>query len=256
MVASARAVGVQEDFHIWTDAEEVPGARVHAAGEFDPWGWLFKLVFLREQAAKLPYDYLVFLDTDHWFVRHPGDIAGRFSDVPMHITLEADLTREEGFLYWWEYPTLWFVDSMRKAGVTTPGVYAVNAGMFVVRRDAAEEVYRLADQFWGHCKRRGAIYVDEPLLSYAMHRLCSDVSRHTLEATGDFWATDLDGLYQNTLPEDRPFDFRGLYRGNSVRVRPAIVHAIRSKRLLMNHARTISADALNLKTAIALNPPD
>lgn len=248
MVESARRVGVEEDFHVWTDMDEVPGAVVHPAGQFDPWGWLFKLVFLKDEASKLPYDYLVFLDSDNWFVRHPGDLLSRLRGSPMHITLEADLVAEEGFPYWWEYPTSVFVGLMRKAGVRHEAIHAVNAGMFIVKREAVAEVYRLADEFWRQCKAHGVLYVDEPLLSYAMHRLCPETRPHTLEATRDLWATDLDGVYQSRNPADRPFQFRGLYRRRFIEVRPAIVHAIRSKRLFLSRAEKLNSHSKHARS--------
>lgn len=243
LIASARGVGVKEEFHVWTDGT-IPGAVCHPAGHFDNWGWLFKLLFLRDEVRKLSHDYMVYLDSDNWFVRHPGDVLRVVNGGPMHVTLESDLTTGDGFPYWWEYSTALFVELMRSAGVQHPGVYAVNGGMFIVHRDAIDEVYTLADQFWLHCKRHGVLYVDEPLLSYAMHRLCRTTEPHTLEATSDLWATDFHGIFKHRVPRDEPFPFRGLYRRQFFNVQPAIVHAFKSKKLLMEESvRLLKATA-------------
>ena len=171
MIDSARRVGVEEDFHVWTD-REVPGATWHPAGAFDTWGWLFKLVFLRDEIARLNYDFFVFLDADNWFVRHPGDPGRLLDGGPLHLTLDADLTRAREVPAWWEYHADTVTGSMRAAGIRHPSVYTVNAGMFVIRREAIAGVYALANRFWAFCRESGVWCVDEMLLSYAMHALC------------------------------------------------------------------------------------
>lgn len=239
LVASARAVGVTEDFHVWSDGP-VAGAIDHPAGQFDNWGWLFKLVFLRREVARLDYEFFVYLDADSWFVRHPGDPERLILDTPMHATLEADLTRAEEVDYWWDYPTSTFVALMRDAGLTQPAVYNVNGGMFILRRSAIETMYSLALGFWRHCRRRGVLCVDEPLIAYAMQMLCDTPENHTLTATHDFWATDTNGAFANRLPDGRPFRFRGFHKLHDLDVNPAIVHLVRGKAPLFDHARRLS----------------
>jgi hypothetical protein len=89
-VKSARQVGVFKDFHVWAD-RPVPGAICHESGPFEKWGCLFKLLFLRDAVGKLNYDYFVWLDTDTWFVRNPGDVLRVLKGAPLHIALESDV---------------------------------------------------------------------------------------------------------------------------------------------------------------------
>lgn len=237
-VDSARRAGVTEDFHFWTD-REVPGAICHPAGRFDNWGWLFKLVFLRREVARLDYDYFVFLDADHWFVRHPGDPGEWLQGSPMHVTLEADLAAPVEVPYWWDYPAATFVTLMRKAGVRHHAVRNVNGGMFIVRRAAIDAVYQLASGFWRFCRDQGVLWVDEPLLAYAMQILCEHPERHTLAKTHRFWATDCSGTHAHRLPDGTPFRFRGYHRQLDLEVDPAIVHLVRGKQPLYAHAREL-----------------
>jgi len=72
-IRSARQCGVFKDFHVWSD-QVVPGAICHEAGPVQRWGCLFKLTYLRDAVSKLDYEYFVWLDTDTWFVRNPGDV--------------------------------------------------------------------------------------------------------------------------------------------------------------------------------------
>lgn len=238
MIDSARAVGVREEFHVWAD-RPVPGACVHPAGAFDSWGWLFKLVFLRDEVARLDYEFFVFLDADNWFVRHPGDPGRLLNGSPMHLTLEADLTRAREVPVWWEYPADTLVTLMQAAGLPHASVYTVNAGMFVVRREAIEWVYALANRFWAFCRERGVWCVDEMLLAYAMQTLCAEPQRHRLEHTQDFWATDTNGVFADRLPDGRPFRFRGFHRLHDLELDPAIVHLIRGKTPMLAHARQL-----------------
>ena len=199
MVASARQAGVTEDFHFWTD-REVPGAICHPAGRFDNWGWLFKLVFLRRDVARLNYDYFVYLDSDNWFVRRPADPLQILGGAPMHATLEADLTRPLEVPVWWDYPASTFVNLFRRAGVRHASIHNINGGMFIESRAAIEVLYQLAAGFWRFCRDQGVLCVDEPLISYAMHMLCDHPEKHTLSRTHSFWATDANAAFHASGP--------------------------------------------------------
>ncbi len=236
MVDSARRAGVTEDFHFWTD-REVPGATCHPAGRFDNWGWLFKLVFLRRDVARLNYDYFIYLDSDTWFVRRPMDPEELLQGSPMHATLEADLTGPLEIPVWWDYPASTFVTLMRKAGVRHRAVRNVNGGMFIVRRAAIDAMYQLASAFWRFCREQGVLCVDEPLIAYAMQVLCDQPDKHTLAMTHRFWATDTNGAYATQLPDGRPFRFSGFHRQYNCLVDPAIVHLVRGKDPLFTHAQ-------------------
>jgi hypothetical protein len=60
-VRSARAAGVTEDFHVWSE-RAIAGAIAHDAGHFDKHLYQFKFDFLQKQAARLNYDYFVWLE--------------------------------------------------------------------------------------------------------------------------------------------------------------------------------------------------
>lgn len=238
LVASARRAGVREDFHVWTD-REVPGAQCHPAGQFDNWGWLFKLVFLRDEVARLDYDYFIFLDADSWFVRAPEDPGRWIEDTPLHIPFGADLTLAPPRALWWEYPVETHIALMRAAGVRHASLYNVNAGLFIVRRDAIETVCALANQYWSFCQRHGVLCVDEPLLAYVSQRLTRFPERHTLAVSHAFWAIDGNGVFADRLPDGQPFRFRGFLGQYDLTLNPAIVHLVRGKSPMFAFARQI-----------------
>jgi hypothetical protein len=232
-IKSARKAGVFKDFHLWTD-RPVPGAICHEAGQFESWGCLFKLTFLRDAVRHLNYDYFVWLDTDTWFVRNPGDVLRVLEGSPMHIALESDVCLAANQRpAWWDCPNGTFAALMRAKGVRSNAIFNTNGGMFIVHRDAIETVFNLAFEFWEYCKTKGFTFNDEPLLAYAMQMLCGNPYAHTLRQTLDLWASDWTGCFKDTLPDGQGWWFVDYFTVEKVPVNPAIVHAMRSKKALI-----------------------
>src|SRR5438105_13801958 len=94
LIWSARRVGMFKDFHVWAD-RSVDGAICHEAGKFDKGGCLFKLTYLRNAVQMLNYDYFIWLDTDSFFVRHPGNVLRVMQNSPIHASLESNLCAVE-----------------------------------------------------------------------------------------------------------------------------------------------------------------
>jgi hypothetical protein len=233
VVRSARAVGVFKDFHIWAD-REIPDAFTHKAGDFQKWGCLFKLTYLRDVVAKLDYEYFVWLDTDSYFVRNPGDILRVLRGSPIHITMECDLTSPfNKRADWWGCPNQKFAQLMKERGVKSNSIFNVNGGFFIVHRDAVATVFDLCFDFFHHCRENGYTFVDEPLLAYAMHMLCGNPYEHTLRETCDLWASDWTGVFVDRLPDAEPWWFTDYFTEEKLAVNPAIVHAMRSKKALV-----------------------
>ena len=241
MVASARKVGLREDFHIWSD-QPVVGAQGHLAGSVEGRDGLFKLTHLRDAAAHLPYEHLVFLDADCWFVRHPGNPLRLMQGSPVHLALEDDLSspvlRKES---WWRTPCPQLVEMMQACGVRHRSVRTANGGLFIVKRTAVPQLFDHAFEFWEYAKSHGCSFGDEPLLTFAMHRMCADPRLHALADTSDFWASDWRGHFADCLPDGSPWPFTNLFSGKTTAVNPAIVHAMRSKSALTLFAEGVEA---------------
>ncbi len=231
-IRSARKLGVREDFHVWSD-RSVQGATVHPLGAFDKSHFLFKFTFLRKAVQALPYDYFVWLDCDTLFVRNPADVLAVMQGSPVHASLESDACRPDNQRRdWWGCPMQMYAALMRSRGVRSRAIFNVNAGFWIVQRDAVETFCSLSDSFWQYCRNRGFTFTEEAPLAYATHMLCGDPDRHTLRATRDVWASDWTGHFTNHLPEGHPWDFQDYFTGERFTVNPAIVHVMRSKRLL------------------------
>jgi hypothetical protein len=87
-------------------------------------------------------------------------------------------------------------------------------------------------------------FVDEQLWSYAMHMLCADLEVHTLRETSDLWGSDWTGEFTHRLPTSSPWELTDYFTGERRLVNPAIVHAMRSKTLLIREGAAIT-DASN-----------
>jgi hypothetical protein len=236
MVNSARNVGVFRDFHIWTD-RSIAGAVCHEMGQVEKWGCLFKLTFLRDAVRRLDYEYFVWLDSDTYFVRHPGNVLRVLGGSPIHISLESDICLPHNRRPdWWDCPNAQFAALMRSKGVRSKSVFNVNGGFFIVHRDAVETVFNLAYDFWQFSRAQGFTFNDEPLLAYAMQMLCGNPYAHTLRQTADLWASDWTGCFRDQLPDGQSWWFVDYFTGENLPVNPAIVHAMRSKTALLKYA--------------------
>lgn len=228
-IRSARAVGVDTDFHVWSD-RPVPGAMTHPAGDYDPHLYLFKFRFLRDEVARLNYDYFVFLDADTFFVRHPGDVLRALHGAPLHAVLESDCTRPSNVRPdWWGCPLPVFASLMHERGVTSRAVFNTNAGFWIVHHDVIARATELALGFWEFCRTRGYEFTEEAPLAYVGHLFAGNPRQHTLETHPELWASDWTGVFAGRLPDDRVWDFEDYLDGHKIAVNPAIVHCMRSK---------------------------
>jgi hypothetical protein len=101
----------------------IKGAIYHEAGRFEIAKHLFKFTYLRDAVKRLNYDYFVWLDSDNYFVRHPGDVLRVLAGAPVHATLESDLCRSGNQRSdWWGCPNAEFVNLMRAKGVRSNAI--------------------------------------------------------------------------------------------------------------------------------------
>lgn len=232
-IRSARRVGVQEDFHVWSDVT-VDGATTHALGECDKQYYWFKFSYLKRFAQRLNYKYFIWIDADSYFVRNPGDLSRLLRNAPLHSFLESDLCLEESYRKeWWDCPLPKYVDLMRRCGVTSNSIFNVNAGFWIVHRSAISTLCRLARYFWSTSNQEGFQFTEEAPLAYATHMLGGNPYAHTLKVNSQVWASDWTGKFADRLPTASSWLFEDYFTGNRYRVNPCIVHAMRSKDALI-----------------------
>lgn len=231
-IRSARAAGVGEEFHVWTD-RPIPGAICHSCGDFEFNNYLFKFEFLKRM-PKLDFEFFVFLDADNYFVRHPGDVIAYTKGAPVHVVLESDCTKPFSVRSdWWGCPLPEYARLMREAGVRSRAIFNTNAGLWIVHRDVIDRMVEIALAFWDRCRSRGFQFTEEAPLAYVGHMLMGNPYAHVLEFDSQLWASDWTGCFANRLPDGQPWLFEDYLDGRRFLVDPAIVHCMRSKEMMV-----------------------
>jgi hypothetical protein len=230
-VASARKVGVNADFHIWTDLPSIEGATVHPCGTFDKTLYMFKFHFLKNEVSKLNYDYFVFFDADNYFVKDPGDLT-RFmgpSDkvfVQMENNCDPKISKRRD---WWSCPIEQYASLLQEHGVQAKNYYNTNAGFWIVRKDAIDEFYEKTTKYFEYAHKKGYKgFTEEPALAYVGH-IMQDPEKRTFDDTNWLWASDWTGQWKDKLPEYKEWLFEDYMTGEKKEVKPYIVHCMRSK---------------------------
>jgi len=196
---------------------------------------------LREAAKKLNYEYLVWLDADTIFVRDPGDVLSLMQGSPIHSSLESDAAKPNNVRKtWWGCSLPNYVKLMRAKGVCSRSIYNVNAGFWIVHHDIIETFCDLALEFWHFCTHFGyKEFTEEPPLAYATHMLCGNPYLHTIDKSSHIWVSDWLGCYIDMFPDGRGWMFEDYFSGERCLVNPAIVHAMRSKKALVEKGKEI-----------------
>jgi hypothetical protein len=188
---------------------------------------LAQLCFLKDEVGKLKYDYFVWLDPNNLFLRHPGDILRVLHGAPVHASLESNAASPEPLQPDWGICSLTnFTKLMRFKGVRSRGIFTVNGGFWIVQRDAIDNFYALAWDFWDFCKKLGYSFGFEHLLAYASQMLCGNPYLHTLKHNRDLWAFDYTRRYASELPSSGGWDYVDYFSGETFQVNPAIVQRL------------------------------
>jgi len=232
LIHSFYQVGMEGDFHVFSD-REINGAITHLVGPFDKRGFFFKFAFLQSEIKNWDYRYFIYLDSDCLFVRKPPSLLEFVHHSPVHFFLEGDCLAPSKRKEWWNCPLPEYVALMRDCGVNQEKIYTLNSGLFILRKDIIEVACNLAQDFFEYALSKGYYFPDEPLWAYAMHMLCDIPEKHLLKFHRDVWGTDWAGEWKDKLPSGDPWTFYDYLTEKPFLVNPAIVHALRSKRLLI-----------------------
>jgi hypothetical protein len=250
LVRSARAAGVQEDFHVWTDRDiSIPGAEVHPVDrsmESTPRD-MFKLQVLK-LIKDFDYEYLVFLESNNFFTRKPSERSTRrllrLAD-PLHLSVETRINDESlsagirDRSRWRGLTLQEMIDDWSQMGLSGKSIYNLNAGLFVVKREDWQKVYDACCEASRYFREENGfkIVAEEVALSYALTKLANP-DGHCLKHrhVSDFWCSDR-GNYHGRLPDGSPFPFWTDWNDDRFEVNPAIVHAAKSEPELIRYGQ-------------------
>ena len=239
-IGSARAVGVTEDFHVYATAEAA-GAINHPIPFGLDWdNHMAKIRFIAETLRGNDYDAAVWLDSDSWFVRDPGDLRLKLRDNPIWVSMEGAITdprASQRHNDWW---TMWavgkgrpdFVEIMRTQGCIGQTIYSTNGGCWIVRKSAVEEFVERITSVSNSMRLNNPRISDEPPLAVLGQTIVKDFELNTVENMGDFWACDWVGRWRDRLPDGSPWLYQDWMTGREWEINPAIVHVMRSKHLM------------------------
>lgn len=229
MVWSMRKVGVKEDVHLFAPGH-LESVINHHVPLNSPWkNFMAKVDFVREMADS-DYDYIVSLDTDNFFVRHPGDLETQLlRDNPLWVQMEGDADKSESTkrpgAEWWSVPWTEIRKHTR---------WNTNAGMWIVRREFIPEFCDRMYEIFNDFHSRGFSKVTEELpLAIVGIQYVKDPELNTPEHTSHVWACDWNDNYKDRLPDGKLWKYQVWLSGESWYTSPAIVHAMRSKSAML-----------------------
>lgn len=202
--------------------------------------WFWKFDYL-QKAASLGYENLIFLDSDHYFVRKPkiefDEILG---DDMWHSFLESPMNSEETRRSdWWgakgeEMTSIW-----RVFGVTQKTTYNTNGGFFICKNNFAEKAREVAFAFRDFAKKLNYNFPDEVSISVLSHMFSKNYENRLHYKYTDLWGSEWTGELKDKIPDGTPWKHVEYMTGRESIINPCIVHAMRSKMALIEMGKKI-----------------
>lgn len=228
LVDSAKKVGCQEDFIVWSDKKINNATESHPCGDFRKESMLFKIDFLLGNIIKYDYDYFCWLDADNYFVRKPRNLLeqvnGGLALVPMENILNSITNKRTD---WWGVPTEKTVEIFRKFGVKAKNIYNTNAGLFVVKKEFISSFCNMVYEFHYMIEKMGYTVTEEYCIAIVGNLFNQDLFEASAEELIDIWACDWTGEFRSRLPDGNPWSWENYLAGEKKMVNPAIVHLMR-----------------------------
>lgn len=232
MINSARDVGMNDDFYAFTEKpiDNCYSISLNKNIKLDKLQF-FKFEYLQKEMINLNYDYFVFIDADHYFVRKPEiDPIDIIKDSPWHSFLESPInTLDTKRKDWWGVPNIVLEKLFKKNGVLSKEIRNSNGGFWIVKKEFINQSRVLAYEFHNKLKKFNLILPEEVSISYLSHLMSPNIKDRYLENYTNYWASDWTDNFKDEIPIDKEWDYVSYMTFEKLKVKPAIVHAMRSK---------------------------
>ena len=244
LVYSMRNCGINHDILVYCD-EPLHGCiskRMDPSIHLDQTQY-WKFDYL-QKVASMDYDVLVFIDSDHYFVRKPNqDFYEMLAGDKWHSFLESPLNSDDTKRAdWWgaknkDMTTLW-----RAFGVGQNIVYNTNGGFWICKKEFAKAAKDTVPAFKEIQARANYNFPEEVGIAVLSHMFSKDYSARFHSNHMDTWASEWTGVMRDKVPDGNPWKFIEYMTHKDSMVNPAIVHAMRSKTALVNLGKQIMQD--------------
>lgn len=202
--------------------------------------WFWKFEYL-QKAASLGYENLIFIDSDHYFVRRPSiefeevigeDLWHSFLESPMN----SDKTRRSD---WWgakgeEIASIW-----RVFGVTQKIIYSTNGGFFICKNKFAKAARDTAFSFREFHKKLNYNFPDEVSIAVLSHMFSKNYEDRFHSKYINLWGSEWTGELKDKIPDGKSWKHVEYMTGEESVINPEIVHAMRSKAALADMGKNI-----------------
>jgi hypothetical protein len=240
LVNSFKNVGMQEDFITFTEKPLINciNYRLDNSISLDQLQF-FKFEYLKNKMQQMNYDIFVFIDADHFFVRKPEiEITDILLDSPWHSFLESPVNKiNTKRPDWWGIPNFHFINYMKFNGVYSDEIRNTNGGFWICNKNFISQAHHLAYQFHNYLKSNGYVVPEEVSIAYLSHLMSPKLEDRYLEKFTDYWASDWTEIFKDKIPENKEWEYTSYMTYEKIKVKPAIVHAMRSKKALIENGK-------------------
>lgn len=235
LVNSAKRVGIEEDFITFTEKpiQNCINYRLDPSIDLDRLQF-FKFEYLYKKMLSMDYKYFIFIDADHFFLRHPEiSIEDIMKNSPWHSFLESPLNSKQTQRQdWWSVPNQFMCQMMKNHGVQNKEIRNTNGGFWICHRDFITRAVHLAYNFHNAFRSHNIELPEEVSIGYLSNLISTKNTDRFSENFTNYWASDWTGIFQDALPIDKEWESTSYMTYEKILVKPAIIHAMRSKNIL------------------------
>lgn len=240
LVNSFQNVGMEKDFITFTEKpiNNCINYRLDTSIDLDQLQF-FKFEYLKKCMQQTDYDIFVFIDADHFFVKKPEiEVEDILSGSPWHSFLESPVnTSSTRRGDWWGIPNFNFINAIRTNGIQSKEIRNTNGGFWICNKNFINQAHSLAYQFHKYLRSNGFVVPEEVSIAYLSHLMSPKLEDRYLEKFTNYWASDWTEVFKDKLPEYKEWEYTSYMTFEKIQVKPAIVHAMRSKKVLIENGK-------------------